>query len=91
MQQTQETVRGGYKEIEKLSDPGGAIAIITERVGRGTFSVAFFREFEREPGLLEKTNFFASEHMDSLIRIATTARKRMDTLKAQTKSSNRKG
>jgi len=86
--QTQKPVRGGYEEIETIHDPGGATAIISERVGKGTFTVAYFRTYERD-GVEEKTSFFGLEHMDSLKRMIETSRKRIETLKAAAGAKSR--
>lgn len=90
MSQTGNTVRGGYQEVETLDDPGGARAIISQRVGHpNVFTVAFFRTFERD-GQRERTSFFAVEHFDSLRRMIDTSQKRIDELKNQSKSANRR-
>lgn len=80
-------VRGGYTEIETLDDPGGAHAVISQRVGHNVFTVAFFRKFDRE-GTKERTSFFGPDHFDSLCRMVETARKRVGELMKQTKSPN---
>lgn len=86
---TPANVRGGYEELEVLSDPGGAIAIITQRVGRATFTASFFRMYDRD-GARERTAFFGTEHMESLERMIKTARARIKELENQTQSPGRR-
>ena len=86
----QKEVRGGYREVEALDDPGGAHAIISQRVGHNVFTVAFFRKFDRE-GTTERTSFFGLDHLESLERMIGTAKKRIVELGGQpTRSANRR-
>lgn len=87
----QKNVRGGYEEVETLDDPGGAHAVITQRIGHPVFTVAFFRKYERD-GVVERSAFFNPEHFASLSRMIQTADKRIEELKAQAqnKSANRR-
>jgi hypothetical protein len=72
-------VRGGYEEVETLDDPGGAHAVISQRVGHNVYTAAFFRKFERD-GIAERTAFFGPDHFESLKRMIDTAQKRITEL-----------
>jgi hypothetical protein len=79
-------VRGGYQEVETLDDPGGAHAVISQRIGHNTFTVAFFRKYERD-GQKERTAFYLPENFDSLRRLIDTTEARIKELKTSAPAS----
>lgn len=76
---SKDQTRGGYKEVAVLDDAGGARAIITQKQGTATFTVAFMRTFNFD-GSEEKTHFFGEKHLDSLERIVPVARAKIKEL-----------
>ncbi len=77
-----------YREVERVRDPDGVIAIITERMKTGQMTFSLSKEYEAN-SVTKTSPYLNRRHIAACRRILNDLEERLDALEDQARSKRR--
>jgi hypothetical protein len=81
----EQTSRAGFKDLDKLKNADGLVAIISQRLTNNMITFAIFKEFERD-GQIQRTSFVPEVLAKSYLDLATMAVERIAEIRKSGKA-----
>ena len=77
-----------FTEVEKICDPDGIVAVITERAADGRVSFMLAREFERD-GETQRSAYMARRHIAAARRLLNDLEDRLELAEDRARAKKR--
>lgn len=77
-----------YREVERIRDPDGVVAVISERIRTGQMSFAIYKEFDQD-GKTRHSSYLSARHIPAIRRILDDMTERVEELEDKARSARR--
>jgi len=77
-----------YREVERVRDPDGVIAVISERIKTGQMTFALSKEYEQD-GRTRTSSYLSRRHIDGIRRLLNDLEERLEGLEDRARSGHR--
>lgn len=77
-----------YREVERVRDPDGVVAVISERIKTGQMSFALYKEFDQD-GKIRLSSYLGTRHIPAIRRVLDDLTDRLEQLEDKARSARR--
>ena len=82
------TQNPNYREVERVRDPDGVVAVISERIRTGQMSFALYKEFDQD-GKIRLSSYLSTRHIPAVRRLLDDLGERLEQLEDKARSTRR--